>query len=43
MGVFQALCAVCECVVGRGFTSQCLDIGAHDWAAVIGGRDPDSV
>ena len=34
MGVFQALCAVCACAlmqvlllpIGRGFTSQCLDI-----------------
>ena len=36
MGVFKALCAVCACAlmqvlllsIGRGFTSQCLDIGA---------------
>ena len=28
---------------GRGFTGQCLDIGAGDVAASIGGRVPDAV
>ena len=51
MGVFLALCAVCACAlmqvlllpIGRGFTGQCLDIGAGDSAAAIGGRVPDAV
>ena len=51
MGVFLALCGVCACAlmqvlllpIGRGFTSQCLDIGAGDVAAAIGGRVPDAV
>ena len=51
MGVFLALCGVCACAlmqvlllpIGRGFTGQCLDIGAWDLAAVIGGRVPDAV
>ena len=51
VGVFQAPYAVCACAlmqvlllpVGRGFTGQCLDIGAHDRAPAIGGRVPDSV
>ena len=29
--------------IGRGFTGQCLDIGAWDLAAVIGGRVSDAV
>ena len=29
--------------IGRGFTGQCLDIGAGDLAAAIGGRVPDAV
>ena len=44
MGVFLALCGVCACAlmqvlllpIGRGFTGQCLDIGAGDSAAAIG-------
>ena len=40
MGVFLALCGVCACAlmqvlllpIGRGFTGQCLDIGAWDLA-----------
>ena len=48
VGVFLALCGVCACAlmqvlllpIGRGFTGQCLDIGA--WAA-IGGRVPEAV
>ena len=48
MGVFLALCGVCACEVlllpiGRGFTGQCLDIGAWDLAPAIGGRVPDAV
>ena len=51
MGVFLALCGVCACAlmqvlllpIGRGFTGQCLDIGAGDLAAAIGGRVPDAV
>ena len=51
MGVFLALCGVCACAlmqvlllpIGRGFTGQCLDIGAGDLAAAIGGRAPDAV
>ena len=51
MGVFLALYGVCACAlmqvlllpIGRGFTSQCLDIGAWDLAAAIGGRVPDAV
>ena len=51
MGVFLALCGVCACAliqvlllqIGRGFTGQCLDIGAWDLAAAIGGRVPDAV
>ena len=51
MGVFLALCGVCACAlmqvlllpIGRGFTGQCLDIGAGDVAAAIGGRVPDAV
>ena len=51
MGVFLALCGVCACAlmqvlllpIGRGFTGQCLDIGAWDLAAAIGGRIPDAV
>ena len=49
--VFLALCAVCTCVlmqvlllpIGCGFTGQCLDIGAWDLAAAIGGRVPEAV
>ena len=29
--------------IGRGFTGQCLDIGASDLASAIGGRVPDVV
>ena len=29
--------------IGRGFTGQCLDIGAWDLAAAIGGRVPEAV
>ena len=51
MGVFLALCGVCACAlmqvlllpIGRGLTGQCLDIGAWDSAAAIGGRVPDAV
>ena len=51
MGVFLALCGVCACALmqvlllptGRGFTSQCLDIGAWDLASAIGGRVPEAV
>ena len=50
VGVFQAMCAVCVCInaglllwMGRGFTSQCLDIGAQYWAAEIGGRVLDAL
>ena len=51
VGVFLALCGVCACAlmqvlllpIGRGFTGQCLDIGAGDLAAAIGGRVPDAV
>ena len=51
MGVFLALCAVCACAlmqvlllpIGRGFMGQCLDIGAYDLAAAIGGCVPDVV
>ena len=46
MGVFLALCGVCACAllpIGRGFTGQCLDIGAWDLAPAIGGRVPDAV
>ena len=50
MGVFQALCAVCAYAlmqvlflpIGRGFTSQCLDIEALDRAVAIGERIPDA-
>ena len=49
VGVFLALCGVCACAlmqvlllpIGRGFTGQCLDIGAWDLASAIGGRVPD--
>ena len=51
MGVFLALCGVCACAlmqalllpIGRGFTGLCLDIGAWDLAAAMGGRVPDAV
>ena len=49
MGVFLALCGgVCACAlmllpIGRGFTGQCLDIGAWDLASAIGGRVPEAV
>ena len=51
MGVFLALCGVCACAlmqvlllpIGRGFTGQCLDIGACDLASAIGGRVPEAV
>ena len=51
MGVFLALCGVCAYALmqvlllpmGRGLTGQCLDIGAWDLAAAIGGRVPDVV
>ena len=51
VGVFLALCGVCVCAlmqillapIGRGFTGQCLDIGAWDLAAAMGGRVPDAV
>ena len=51
VGVFLALCGVCACAVmqvillpiGRGFTGQCLDIGAWDLASAIGGRVPEAV
>ena len=51
MGVFLALCGVCACAlmqvlllpIGRGFTGQCLDIGAWDLASAIGGRFPEAV
>ena len=51
MGVFLALCGVCACAlmqvlllpIGRGFTGQCLDIGALDLASAIGGRVPEAV
>ena len=50
MGVFLALCGVCASAlmlvlllpIGCGFTGQCLDIGAGDLAAAIGGRIPDA-
>ena len=46
--MFLALCAcalmpVLLLPIGRGFTGQCLDIGADDSAAAIGGRVPDPV
>ena len=51
VGVFLALCGVCACAlmqvlllpIGRGFTGQCLDIGAWDLASAIGGRVPEAV
>ena len=48
MGVFLVVCAcalmqVLLLPIGRGFTGQCLDIGAWDWAAVIGGCVPEAV
>ena len=51
VGVFLALCGVCACAlmqvlllpIGRGFTGQCLDIGAWDLALAIGGRVPEAV
>ena len=51
VGVFLALCAVCVCAlmqvlllpIGRGFTGQCLDIGALDLASAIGGCIPEAV
>ena len=51
VGVFQTLCTVCVCAlmqvlllpIGCGFTSQCLDIGAQDQAAAIGGRVADEL
>ena len=51
MGVFLALCGVYACAlmqvlllpIGRGFTGQCLDIGAWDLASAIGGRIPEAV
>ena len=51
MGVFLALCGVCACAlmqvlllpIGRGFTGQCLNIGAWDLASAIGGRVPETV
>ena len=51
MGVFLALCGVCACAlmqvlllpIGRGFTGQCLDIGAGDLAAAIGGSVPEAL
>ena len=51
VGVFLALCGVCACAlmqvlllpIGRGFTGQCLDIGAWDLASAIGGRVPETV
>ena len=51
VGVFLALCGVCACAlmqvlllpIGRGFTGQCLDIGAWDLASWIGGRVPEAV
>ena len=50
-GVFLALCGVCACAlmqvlllpIGHDFTGQCLDIGAWDLAAAIGGRIPEAV
>ena len=49
VGVFLALCGVCAFAlmqvlllpIGRGFTGQCLDIGAWDLASAIGGRVPE--
>ena len=48
MGVFLALCAcalmqVLLLPIGRGFTGQCLDIGALDLTSAIGGRIPEAV
>ena len=51
VGVFLALCGVRACAlmqvlllpIGRGFTGQCLDIGAWDLASAIGGRVPEAV
>ena len=48
MSVFLALCAcalmqVLLLPIGRGFTGQCLDIGASDLASAIGGRVPEAV
>ena len=51
MGVSLALCGVCASAltqalllpIGRGFTGQCLDVGAWDLAAAIGGRVSDAV
>ena len=51
VGVFLALCGVCACAlmqvlllpIGRGFTGQCLDIGAWDLASAIGGRVQEAV
>ena len=51
VGVFLALCGVCACAlmqvlllpIGRGFTGQCLDIGAWDLASAKGGRVPEAV
>ena len=50
MGVFLAPYGVCACAlmqvllltIGRGFTGQCLDIGAWDLASAIGGACPGS-
>ena len=44
-------CVECACAlmqvlllpIGRGLTGQCLDIGAWDLAAAIGGRVPDAL
>ena len=43
--------AVCTCAliqvlllpIGRSFMGQCLDIGAYDLAAAIGGCVPDAI
>ena len=40
------MCALMQVLllpIGRGFTGQCLDIGAWDLAAAIGGCVPDAV
>ena len=38
-----ALMQVLLLPIGRGFMGQCLDIGAWDLAAAIGGRVPEAV
>ena len=42
----MCVCALMQVLllpIGRGFTGQCLDIGALDLASAIGGRVPEAV